>query len=87
MHDLSLTWFGTVQQLVKSKQQSTNTGQSMYSSSKLPAHQVKIFGRSALLKKKDKKKKETNMGGFLSMNSLKPFLITEAGICRVGLLM
>lgn len=50
MHDLSLTLLGRVQQLLKSKQQSTSAGQSMYSLFLLPAHQVKIFGRSVLLK-------------------------------------
>jgi len=56
MHDLSITLLCRVQQLVKSKQQSTNTRQSMYAQFILSAHQVKMFGRSVLLKRKKRKK-------------------------------
>lgn len=57
MHDLSLTLLGRVQQVVKCKQQSTNTWQSIYSLFKFPAHQVKIFWQKCTAQKKGEKKK------------------------------
>lgn len=48
---ISLLHYWEDSTLVKSKQ-STNTGQNLYSPFKLPACQVKIFGRSAVLKRK-----------------------------------
>lgn len=53
MYDLSLKLLGRVQQS-RSKQQFTNTGQSMYSPFKLSAHQGKIFVIKVLLKRKGK---------------------------------
>lgn len=57
MHDLSLTLLWRVQQVVKYKQQSINTGQSIYSLFKFPAHQVKIFWQKCIAQKKRGEKK------------------------------